>query len=76
MVALVNNVLMVTMITTDVLVNSFTTEKGTCEDSRVKAIGVVEVEVHSFLNSVPGGGEWLASRPGCFTPRERAPATH
>jgi hypothetical protein len=28
------------------------------------------------LTSVLGGGEWSASRPGSFTPRERAPGTH
>jgi len=22
------------------------------------------------------GGEWLASYPSCFTPKERAPSTH
>jgi hypothetical protein len=27
------------------------------------------------LTSVLGGGEWSASRPGRFTPRERAPST-
>jgi hypothetical protein len=30
---------------------------------------------HSFT-SVLDGGEWSASRPGRFTPRERAPGTH
>jgi hypothetical protein len=28
------------------------------------------------LTSAPDGGEWSASRPGRFTPRERAPVTH
>jgi hypothetical protein len=28
------------------------------------------------LTSALGGGEWSASRPGRFTPRERAPDTH
>jgi hypothetical protein len=28
------------------------------------------------LTSAPGGGEWSASRPGRFTPREAAPSTH
>jgi hypothetical protein len=28
------------------------------------------------LTSALGGGEWSASRPGRFTPRERAPGTH
>jgi len=25
---------------------------------------------------MPGGGEWSASCPGCFTARERVPSTH
>jgi hypothetical protein len=28
------------------------------------------------LTSALDGGEWSASRPGCFTTRERAPGTH
>jgi hypothetical protein len=28
------------------------------------------------LASAPVGGEWSASRTGCFTPRERVPSTH
>jgi hypothetical protein len=35
----------------------------------------VEVQLHA-LTSALDGGEWLASRPGRFTPRERAPGTH
>jgi hypothetical protein len=31
--------------------------------------------IHS-LTSALDGGEWSASRPGLFTPRERAPGTH
>jgi hypothetical protein len=31
---------------------------------------------HVFLTSALVGGEWLASRPGRFTPGERAPGTH
>jgi hypothetical protein len=27
-----------------------------------------------FLNSALDGGEWLASRLGCFIPREKAPS--
>jgi hypothetical protein len=30
----------------------------------------------SFLSSALDGGKWSASRPGRFTPRERAPGTH
>jgi hypothetical protein len=29
-----------------------------------------------ILTSALDGGEWSASRPGCFTPRERGPSTH
>jgi hypothetical protein len=36
----------------------------------------VEVYIHAFLTSALDGGEWSASRPGSFTPRERAPGTH
>jgi hypothetical protein len=28
------------------------------------------------LASAPVGGEWSASHPGCFTPRERVPSSH
>lgn len=49
MVVLVINVPMVTMVTTDFLVILFTSVKGTCEVSRVQAIGGVKVEFHSFL---------------------------
>jgi hypothetical protein len=31
--------------------------------------------MHS-LTSALDRGEWSASRPGCFTPRERPPVTH
>jgi hypothetical protein len=30
---------------------------------------------HSLISALDGG-EWLASRPGRFTPKERAPGTH
>jgi hypothetical protein len=36
----------------------------------------VDVEIHVFLTSVLVGGEWLASRPSCFTSGEGAPGTH
>jgi hypothetical protein len=29
-----------------------------------------------YLTSTLDGGEWSASHPGYFTPRERAPSTH
>jgi hypothetical protein len=34
------------------------------------------MELHAFLTSGLDGGEWSASRPGRFTPGERAPLTH
>jgi hypothetical protein len=34
------------------------------------------MDPHFFLTSALVGGEWSASRPGRFTPEERAPGTH
>jgi hypothetical protein len=42
----------------------------------MKAYGGVEVYLHAFLTSALDGSEWSASRPGRFTPMERAPGTH
>jgi hypothetical protein len=42
----------------------------------VKAYGGVDVEIHIFLTSALFGAGWSASRPGRFTPGERAPGTH
>jgi hypothetical protein len=36
----------------------------------------MEIQLHAFLTSALDGVEWIASRPGRFTPRERAPGTH
>jgi hypothetical protein len=36
----------------------------------------VDVQIHIFLASALDGGEWSTSRPGRFTPGERAPGTH
>jgi len=36
----------------------------------------LEVKLHVFLTPVLHGGEWSASRPGRFTPEERASGTH
>jgi len=30
----------------------------------------VEIQLHAFLTMALGGGEWLASCPSYFTPRE------
>jgi hypothetical protein len=38
--------------------------------------GGVDVQNHVSLTSALGKGEWTASRPGRFTPRERAPGAH
>jgi hypothetical protein len=32
--------------------------------------------MHAFLTSALDGGGWSASRPGHFSPRERAPGIH
>jgi hypothetical protein len=37
----------------------------------MKAYGGVDVYIHNFLTSALAGDEWLASRAGRFTPRER-----
>jgi hypothetical protein len=42
----------------------------------MKAYGGIDIEVHISLTSALVGGKWSASRPGRFTPRERAPGTH
>jgi hypothetical protein len=42
----------------------------------MKGYGGVDVQIHIFLTSALVGGEWSASRPGRFTPEERAPSTH
>jgi hypothetical protein len=42
----------------------------------MKAHRVVDVQIHIFLTSELAGGERSASRPGRFTPGERAPCTH
>jgi hypothetical protein len=42
----------------------------------MKAYGGVGVLIHVFLTSSLVGGEWSASRPGCFTPVEKPLGTH
>jgi hypothetical protein len=42
----------------------------------MKAYWGMEVQLHAFLTSALDEGEWSASRPGRFTPRERALGTH
>jgi hypothetical protein len=39
------------------------------EHHATRRSGGVELYLHAFLISTPDGGEWSASRPGCFTPR-------
>jgi hypothetical protein len=42
----------------------------------MKAYGRVDVKINIFLISALAGGEWSASRPGCFTPGGKTPGTH
>jgi hypothetical protein len=42
----------------------------------MKAYWEVGYNFTHSLTSVLDGGEWSASRPARFTPRERAPGTH
>jgi hypothetical protein len=42
----------------------------------MRTYGGVDVWSRIFLTSALVGGEWSASRPGCFIPGERAPGTH
>jgi hypothetical protein len=42
----------------------------------MKTYGGVDVQMHIFLTSALVGGEWSASRPGCFTPGGKSPGTH
>jgi hypothetical protein len=42
----------------------------------MKVYGGINIQIHIFLTLVLAAGEWLASRPGHFTHRERAPGAH
>jgi hypothetical protein len=42
----------------------------------MKTYGGVDVQIHIFLTWTLARGEWSASRPGRFTPGERAPGTN
>jgi hypothetical protein len=42
----------------------------------MKAYGGAAVEIHIFLTSALVGGVCPTSRPGRFTPGEKAPGTH
>jgi hypothetical protein len=42
----------------------------------MKTYGGVEVQLHAFLSTELGGGEWSASFPGCSTPGVRTPRIH
>jgi hypothetical protein len=42
----------------------------------MKAYGRLAIQIHVFLILALVRGEWSASRPGRFTPGERAPGTH
>jgi hypothetical protein len=45
------------------------------EHHAMKVYWGVEVWLHAFLILALDGAQFSASRPGCFTPRERAPDT-
>jgi hypothetical protein len=42
----------------------------------MQTYGVGDVKLHEFLTLALDGGEWSASRPGRFTPREGTFVTH
>jgi hypothetical protein len=42
----------------------------------MKAYGGVDVYIDIFVTSALAGGEWLALRPGRFTPAAITPGTH
>jgi hypothetical protein len=42
----------------------------------MKTYGKVKVQLHAYLTSTLDEGEWSVSRPGRFTPREKASSTH
>jgi hypothetical protein len=42
----------------------------------MKAYWGVEVYLHAFLTTALDAGEWSASHPGHFNPREKATSTH
>jgi hypothetical protein len=42
----------------------------------MKTYGGVDVQMHIFLTSALVGGEWSASRLGCFITGEKAPGNH
>jgi hypothetical protein len=42
----------------------------------MKAYGGVEVQIHIFLTLALASDEWSASRPGHFSPGERASGTY
>jgi hypothetical protein len=42
----------------------------------IKTYGEMDVYPHVFLTSALAKGEWSTSRPGRFTPGERAPGSH
>jgi hypothetical protein len=46
------------------------------DQEAMKTYGGVDLEIHVFSTSALAGGEWSASRPGRYTPVERARCTH
>jgi hypothetical protein len=46
---------------------------GLTKHHSIKTYGEVEVQLYAFFTSALDGGEWLASRPGRFTPGKELP---
>jgi hypothetical protein len=46
------------------------------EQHAIKAYWGVELQLHAILTSALDGGEWSASYPGRFTPKERDLGIH
>jgi hypothetical protein len=61
------------------LVSKVKVKLSLCFDWAPRHKGVLEAWMYSsthYLTSALDGGEWLASFPGRFTPKERAPGAH
>jgi hypothetical protein len=57
---------------TSYIIKFFCLPISLCSVCAMKTYGGVDVQIHTFLTSTLVRGEWSASCPGRFTPRERA----